>query len=131
MQAFTFVTGDPRYDELPWVRRCWPRPSSSVVCRLHASDSSWLARSVQPHEDEPFGGMPTLGYARLFEEAREAGVIVLLDGQGMDEQWAGYDYYRSRRLPGSPGDRSGHAPTRLCGRNACMPEFRGSLANHA
>jgi asparagine synthase (glutamine-hydrolysing) len=29
----------------------------------------------------------------LFEGARAEGVIVLLDGQGMDEQWAGYDYY--------------------------------------
>jgi len=46
-------------------------------------------------EDEPFGGLPTLAYARVFERAREAGVIVLLDGQGMDEQWAGYDYYRT------------------------------------
>jgi len=31
----------------------------------------------------------------LFAEARAEGVIVLLDGQGMDEQWAGYDYYLS------------------------------------
>jgi asparagine synthase (glutamine-hydrolysing) len=45
-------------------------------------------------EDEPFGGLPTLAYARVFERARERGVVVLLDGQGMDEQWAGYDYYR-------------------------------------
>jgi asparagine synthase (glutamine-hydrolysing) len=52
-----------------------------------------LAASVQAHEDEPFGGLPTLAYARLFEIARADGTIVLLDGQGMDEQWAGYDYY--------------------------------------
>ena len=37
--------------------------------------------------------MPTLAYARLFERARAEGVIVLLDGQGLDEQWAGYEYY--------------------------------------
>jgi asparagine synthase (glutamine-hydrolysing) len=49
---------------------------------------------VAASEDEPFGGLPTLAYARLFERARAQGVIVLLDGQGMDEQWAGYDYYR-------------------------------------
>jgi hypothetical protein len=35
--------------------------------------------------------MPTRP-ARLFETAR-ASVTVLLDGQGMDEQWAGYSYY--------------------------------------
>ena len=52
-----------------------------------------MAESVQKHQDEPFGGLPTLAYARLFEVARADGTIVLLDGQGMDEQWAGYDYY--------------------------------------
>jgi asparagine synthase (glutamine-hydrolysing) len=29
----------------------------------------------------------------LCETAREHGEIVLLEGQGMDEQWAGYEYY--------------------------------------
>ena len=29
----------------------------------------------------------------MFKKARSQGVKVLLDGQGMDEQWAGYDYY--------------------------------------
>jgi asparagine synthase (glutamine-hydrolysing) len=34
-----------------------------------------------------------LAYAKLFEQARKDNVLVLLDGQGMDEQWNGYDYY--------------------------------------
>jgi len=34
-----------------------------------------------------------LAYAKIFEQARKDNVLVLLDGQGMDEQWAGYDYY--------------------------------------
>jgi asparagine synthase (glutamine-hydrolysing) len=54
-----------------------------------------LAESVQWNQPGPFGGLPTLAYARLFEVARATGVTVLLDGQGIDEQWAGYDYYRS------------------------------------
>jgi len=92
--AFTFVTGDDRYDELPWVQRMLERTRHpSAVCRLDAGDVPDLARSVQQAEDEPFGGIPTLAYARLFEEARDRGVTVLLDGQGLDEQWAGYDYY--------------------------------------
>ena len=36
-----------------------------------------------------------MAYAKIFKEARENNVLVLLDGQGMDEQWAGYDYYLS------------------------------------
>jgi hypothetical protein len=34
----------------------------------------------------------TLAYAKLFEQARKDNVLVLLDGQGMDEGGI-YDYY--------------------------------------
>ncbi len=96
VQAFTFVTGDPRYDELPWVEQMLARTRHPLVsCALAAEEVPDLARSVAAVQDEPFGGLPTLAYARLFERARERGVTVLLDGQGMDEQWAGYDYYRA------------------------------------
>lgn len=94
VKAFTFVTGDPAYDELPWVQRTLGRTRHpSVIAALAPGDVPALAESVATFQDEPFGGLPTLAYARLFEVARAAGVIVLLDGQGMDEQWAGYDYY--------------------------------------
>lgn len=92
--AFTFTTGDPRYDELPWVQRMLAHTHHpSVVSQLEARDVPALAASVQAHEDEPFGGLPTLAYAKLFERARASGAKVVLDGNGMDEQWAGYDYY--------------------------------------
>jgi asparagine synthase (glutamine-hydrolysing) len=92
--AFTFATGDARYDELPWVRQMLERTRHpSVVAELAAEDVPGAAESLQAHLLEPFGGIPTLAYARLFERARSEGVVVLLDGQGMDEQWAGYDYY--------------------------------------
>lgn len=94
VKAFTFVTGDPLYDELPWVRQMLARTRHpSVVCKLEPDEVPKLAESVQSYQDEPFGGLPTLAYAKLFECARAEGVIVLLDGQGLDEQWAGYDYY--------------------------------------
>lgn len=107
VKAFTFVTGDSRYDELPWVQQtinCTRHPL--IVCQLKPSDVPALAASVQAYEDEPFGGLPTLAYARLFEGARAEGVIVLLDGQGMDEQWAGYDYYLPAMNGGAAGGRA-------------------------
>ena len=94
VKAFTFVTGDENYDELPWVEQMLAQTRHpSIRCLLRPEDVPALAESVQIHQDEPFGGMPTLAYAKLFERAREEGVIVLLDGQGLDEQWAGYEYY--------------------------------------
>jgi asparagine synthase (glutamine-hydrolysing) len=96
VRAFTFVTGDPAYDELPWARQMLEHTHHPlVICRLAPGEVPALAESVQTSQDEPFGGLPTLAYARLFESARSLGTIVLLDGQGLDEQWAGYDYYGS------------------------------------
>lgn len=96
VKAFTFATGDERYDELPWVKRMLDKTKHPLeVCYLRAEEVPALAESVQRHQDEPFGGIPTLAYARLFERARADGVIVLLDGNGMDEQWCGYDYYQN------------------------------------
>lgn len=96
VSVFTFITDDARYDELPWVRQMLARTRHPLVtCKLSVDRVPELAESVQACQDGPFGGMPTLAYARIFEEARARGVIVLLDGQGMDEQWAGYDYYRT------------------------------------
>ena len=96
VKAFTFATGDPSYDELPWVEAMLARTNHElVVCRLRPNDVPALAEDVHQHQGEPFGGLPTLAYAKVFEEARKRGVIVLLDGNGMDEQWAGYDYYNA------------------------------------
>ncbi|HWC65560.1 MAG TPA: asparagine synthase (glutamine-hydrolyzing), partial [Thermoanaerobaculia bacterium] len=70
VSAFTFTTGDPRYDELPWVRAMLERTRHPLVeCRLSAREVPDLAASLAETEDEPFGGVPTLSYARLFEEA--------------------------------------------------------------
>jgi asparagine synthase (glutamine-hydrolysing) len=81
VKAFTFITGDSEYDELPWVQQMLARTRhSSVVCLLKPKEVPELACSVQRYQDEPFGGLPTLAYARLFERARQEGTIVLLDG---------------------------------------------------
>ncbi|MEZ5428784.1 MAG: asparagine synthase (glutamine-hydrolyzing) [Pyrinomonadaceae bacterium] len=96
VKAFTFITGDPDYDELPWVGQMLAKTNHSlIISKLSPKDVPRLAADVQYYQDEPFGGLPTLAYAGIFEKARENGVIVLLDGNGMDEQWAGYDYYQS------------------------------------
>ena len=92
--AYTFTTGDERYDELFWVRQMLAQTAHPlIISQLNAEEVPDLAASVQDFQDEPFGGIPTLAYAKLFETARKNGTIVLLDGNGMDEQWAGYDYY--------------------------------------
>ena len=97
-----------------------------VVQPFLPADVAPVARSVQQFEDEPFGGLPTLAYARLFERAREDGVYVLLDGQGMDEQWAGYDYYQCA-VRGGEAAMVQATSQRTCRPECLMPEF-GKLA---
>lgn len=124
VSAFTFVTGDPNYDELPWVQQMLSRTRHpSVVCSLQPGDVPALARSVHEHQSAPFGGIPTLAYAKLFEQARAQGVIVLLDGNGLDEQWAGYDYYASA-LNGKPASTVQGTSEKPIRAECLVPEFR-------
>ncbi len=127
IKAFTFITGDPAYDELVWARRMLARTRHpSVKCLVTAAEVPDLAQSIQAAQDEPYSGLPTLAYARLFEVAREQGIIVLLDGNGMDEQWAGYDYYAES----SHSDQNGsfQASKSLPFRADCLVREFGALA---
>ncbi|HUI06193.1 MAG TPA: asparagine synthase (glutamine-hydrolyzing) [Verrucomicrobiae bacterium] len=126
VKTFTFFCGDPAYDETPWVEQMLAEtrhPAS--FCRLTADEVPELAARVQAIQDEPFGGLPTLGMAKVHERAYSEGVTVLLDGNGLDEGWGGYEYYsRAGEIDGGigpvqgasrPGDRA----------NCLMKEFAG------
>lgn len=94
INAYTFYTENPEYDELPWVEMMIAKTKNPLTkVLLEADVVPDFAKKMEQQQDEPYGGIPTLAYAKLFEQAREDNVLVLLDGQGMDEQWAGYDYY--------------------------------------
>ncbi len=92
--AFSFYTGDARYDELPWVEKMIATTQNPLYkVKFNASEVDRATKEIAAIQDEPFGGIPTLAYAKLFKSASAHGIKVLLDGQRMDEQWAGYDYY--------------------------------------
>lgn len=94
IEAFTFYCDDERYDELPWVQKLIAETNKSLnMVLLKVDNIPTLTEKVGYFQDEPYGGIPTIAYSQIFEAARKKGVIVLLDGQGMDEAWAGYDYY--------------------------------------
>jgi asparagine synthase (glutamine-hydrolysing) len=94
INGYTFYTNNSDYDELCWVEQMVSKTANPLTkVLLQADEVPDFTKKVAFHQDEPFGGIPTLAYAKLFEQARKDDVLVLLDGQGMDEQWAGYDYY--------------------------------------
>ena len=109
VKTFTFFCGDSAYDETPWVEQMLAKTRHpSFFCRLTVDEVPELALRVQAIQDEPFGGLPTLGMAKVHERALAEGVTVLLDGNGLDEGWGGYDYYaRAREIDGSLGPVQG------------------------
>lgn len=94
INAYTFYTNNSDYDELPWVEKMIAKTNNPLTkVLLQANEIPTLVQKIGWQQDEPFGGIPTLAYSKIFGQARKDEVLVLLDGQGMDEQWAGYDYY--------------------------------------
>ena len=94
IKAFTYTCGDDRYDEIPWVRKLMAQQAhpwyiSETKCGLIPD----LIIQVCLNQEEPFGGFNTLCLSELCRLAQHEKVKVLLDGNGLDEQWAGYEYY--------------------------------------
>ncbi len=56
----------------------------------HLEDLVW-------HQDEPFGSTSIYAQWSVFQLAKQQGVTVMLDGQGADEQLAGYHGFFSQR----------------------------------
>jgi asparagine synthase (glutamine-hydrolysing) len=113
INAYTFYCGHKDYDELFWVKEminATQNPLNKVLLTVdHFTKEIDFLTHIQ---DEPCGGIPTIAYSKIFKEARKNEVIVLLDGQGMDEQWAGYDYYLKKNdqliqgMKGSPNKKN-------------------------
>jgi asparagine synthase (glutamine-hydrolysing) len=109
VEAFSFCCGDPTYDESPWIEKMLEQTQHHwTLNTLAVGDVPDLASQVQFAQDEPFGGLPTLGMSTVHRSARERGVTVLLDGNGVDEGWAGYEYYtRAADVAGGRGPVQG------------------------
>lgn len=93
IHGFTQDYADP-YSEREWVQRA--TLGTGVNCHyLKQEAADCLARfeSVLRHQGEPFGGVPVIGFAPLYECAGSLGVTVLLDGNGVDEIFLGYKKY--------------------------------------
>lgn len=96
LSTFTMGFGSDEYDEIvhadtvpttrPWIR--------NEVKFLTSETEAFFDKAVWHHE-APVGGIATLAYQKLHKAARDSGVKVLLEGQGMDEILTGYGYYQT------------------------------------
>lgn len=93
-KAFTFYTNNKLYDETDWVAEILKGSSFNwEKVKLTSEEIPSFTAFMDKKQDEPYAGIAALAYAKIFEAARKQNYLVLLDGGGMDEQAAGYDYY--------------------------------------
>lgn len=96
LRSFTFYCNSPKYDELDAAKRILGnKKTSHFACLLSPDKIPKLMSTVTGVQREPFGGLATLGMFLLHQVAREKGVVAILNGNGLDEAWAGYEYYQS------------------------------------
>ena len=91
VNAFSACFSEKSVDEKPFME--------AVIAHTHATpnyiypraeDLFARAAEITWHQDEPFGSSSIFAQWCVFEEAKRVGIKVMLDGQGADEQLAGY-----------------------------------------
>jgi asparagine synthase (glutamine-hydrolysing) len=99
IHAFSYIADEARLSEEKWVdliiRRTGAR-SHKVRAGSHE-----LVRDLDnllDAQEEPFGSTSIYAQNRVFRLASEAGIKVMLDGQGADELLGGYRYYLAARF---------------------------------
>src|SRR5690606_20286614 len=71
INAYTFFTGDDRYDELPWVEKMIAATKNPLTkLKFIAEEVAAKAPFISRSQDEPYGGIPTLAYSKIFEQAQ-------------------------------------------------------------
>ena len=111
-RAFFAEFREAEIDERPYVDAVVK--STGITLHTTTPDAEDFLSSlerVMEAQDEPFGSLSIVAQYHVMRIAHEAGVKVLLDGQGADEILAGYANYRGFRLAGAL--RSGDPTTML------------------
>jgi asparagine synthase (glutamine-hydrolysing) len=99
LHAFSYVADDPAISEEPF-QDIVAGAANAVTHKIRVEPAD-LPRDFDrlvSTQDEPFGSPTIYVQGRIFEAAREAGIKVMLGGQGSDELFAGYNRYLAPRV---------------------------------
>jgi asparagine synthase (glutamine-hydrolysing) len=89
--TFSACFDDPRIDERRYIKAV----AAATECRTHLvfPDGHRLREEIETwlwHQEEPVSGSGSYAQYCVARSARQQGIKVLMDGQGADEQLAGY-----------------------------------------
>ncbi len=99
IHAFSYVADEPVVNEERWVDIVASK-NNVVVHKVSPSPSDLIAdfEALVDAQGECFGSTSIYAQRRVFQQARAAGIKVMLDGQGADELLGGYPYYVAARF---------------------------------
>ncbi len=97
--TFSACANDKHVDEREWIDEVVRATGVDAHYVYPELDKLFLeSPAITWHQDEPFGNTSTYAQWSVFRLAADNGVKVMLDGQGADEQLAGYHSYFGARF---------------------------------
>ncbi len=99
IHAFGYAADDPAVNEEKWMQIV-ADASGAVLHKVRADPHTLVSElaALINTQGECFGGTSIYAQRQIFRTAKEAGIKVMLDGQGADELLAGYQYYVAARF---------------------------------
>jgi asparagine synthase (glutamine-hydrolysing) len=91
LHTFSYVGGQGAISEEPWIDIV-NAAARTTAHKVHLTPEEWSrdATRLVETQNEPFGSIAIYAQNRVFRHAAEAGIKVVLGGQGADELLAGY-----------------------------------------
>jgi asparagine synthase (glutamine-hydrolysing) len=99
LHTFSYITADKATSDEDWIDLV-SSASHATVHKIHSSPDGFASDidAFIAAQDEPVGGPSVYAQYLVYRRAQEAGVKVVMDGQGADEIFAGYNEFLVTRL---------------------------------
>jgi asparagine synthase (glutamine-hydrolysing) len=99
IHAFSYVAAGEGLSEERWIDIAG-QAAGAVVHKVRVSPEELAAdlNDLIDAQGEPFGNTSIYAQYRIFKLAHAAGIKVMLDGQGADELFGGYQFYMAARI---------------------------------
>ena len=99
LHTFSYIADDEQLTEESWVDKVVEHTGATAhKIRVSAEEMIEDLEDLIDAQDQPFSSTSIYAQFRVFRAARDAGIKVMLDGQGADELLGGYSNFLGARL---------------------------------